>query len=128
VKLRDRVLTDKGFVNTGSKEKTPDRELIAMLRGKVEKLERKLADKDKLTEGQRDMDMNKMVEKVANLEKENRKLKQDNDKLKSAGDKMKAMDKEMKDLKEENSKLKGREVQLLKEIKDVQKVVEPKKK
>ena len=94
--IRERILGDRGFTE---KKKllspTEKDELITKLTIKIERLERKLEDKDKVFEEQRSTEHIKLNDKVAELKKENRQLMQTSDKIKTENESLKKQMKSM---------------------------------
>jgi len=82
-KIRERVLDDrKGFVATGEDQQMPIEQELAMLKGEVLKLKKRLSQSDDFHKKQRDTDKIKLKDENLSLQKEVRKYKKENDKIK----------------------------------------------
>ena len=76
-KIRERVLTDSGWVDVTQQEKRDSHVVIAELSGKVQKLTKKLQDVDKMWEERRSVEMIALKDENSDLKNTVRKLKKD---------------------------------------------------
>jgi len=82
-KIRERVLDDrKGFMATGEDQQMPIEQELAMLKGEVLKLKKRLSQSEQFHNKQRDTEKIKMKDENLALQKEVRKYKKDSEKMK----------------------------------------------
>jgi len=105
--IRERVLDDrKGFTAVGEQAALPVEQELAMLRGEVLKLKKRLTQAEAHFRGEKDVDKVKLTDQAIALKRQMAEVKKEADKVKQANDKLLGENQQLKkELKAHESKV-----------------------